>query len=59
MNGKNRVAVESDVYNFECVLAFVTIHPWANGKWVIDQSEHALYLSYVIMVMGIHCMVCD
>ena len=25
----------------------ITIHLWANCKWVIDQSEHVLYFSYV------------
>ena len=34
--------MESGTYGFEHVLVFVTIHPWANSKWVIDQSEHAL-----------------
>ena len=40
--------VERDVYDFECALAFVTIHPWANSKWEIDQLERALYFCYVI-----------
>ena len=47
--GKNRVAVESDAYSFERALAFVSIHPWANRKWVVDQSERALYLCYLII----------
>ena len=46
---KVRVAVESDAYGFERVLAFVSIHPWAIRKWVIDQSERALYFCYVII----------
>ena len=40
--------VERDVYDFERALAFVTIHPWANSKWEIDQLERALYFCYVI-----------
>ena len=36
---ENRVAA----YGFERALAFVIIHPWTNRKWVIDQSEHALF----------------
>ena len=46
---KNRVAVESDAYGFAHALAFGSIHPWANRKWVIDQSERALYFCYLII----------
>ena len=41
--------IGSDKYSFECALAFITIHPWANSKWPIDQSECSLYFCYVIV----------
>ena len=48
MRFKKYSSVESDAYGFEHVLAFVAFHPWANSKWVIDQSEHVLYFCYAI-----------
>ena len=29
--------------------AVVSVHPWANSKWPIGQSERAFYSSYVII----------
>lgn len=48
MRFKKYSSVESDAYGFEHALAFVAFHPWANSKWVIDQSEHVLYFCYAI-----------
>ena len=48
MRFKKYNGVESDAYGFEFVLAFVAFHPWANSKWVIDQSEHVLFFCYAI-----------
>ena len=33
--------------------AVVSVHPWANSKWPISQSEHALYSSYVITRLSV------
>ena len=34
-----------------CALAqFFGLHPWPNGRWLTDQSEHVLYFCYVIKV---------
>lgn len=38
---------------FQRTLAFVSIHLWANRRWVIDKSEHALYFCYVIKLTWI------
>jgi len=45
---KNYSRVKVDAYCFECVLTFISVHPWANSKWDIDQSERMLYFCYVI-----------
>ena len=49
---------QSSTYGFERALAFVTIRgapghhsPRAKSKWVIDQSERALYGCYVIKML--------
>ena len=29
---------------------FVSMHQWANGRWLTDQSERTLYFCYVIKI---------
>ena len=48
MRFKKYSSIASDAYGFEHALAFVAFHPWANSKWVIDQSEHMLSFCYAI-----------
>ena len=45
----NGVAIESDAYNFECALAFFTIHPWANSKWVILLTDPSARFTFVML----------
>ena len=39
-----KYSLGSGEYSFECTLAFVTIHPWANTKWPINWLIRVLTL---------------
>ena len=43
--------IGEDLLNLPGLPALFSVHPWANRKWLIDQSKRTLYLCYVVSII--------